>query len=38
MGKGTEKELLLFLFTTDSKIFAQTLHPQVKNPKISQLG
>ena len=33
--KGTEKELLNFLFTTDSNIFAQTPHPQVKNEDIS---
>ena len=30
MGKGTEKELLYFLFITNSNIFAQTVHPQVK--------
>lgn len=26
-GKGTEKELLYFLFTFDPNIFAQTFHP-----------
>ena len=30
MWKGTEKELLYFLFTTYSNIFAQTFHHQVK--------
>ena len=29
-GKGTEKQLLYFLYTSDSNILAQTLHPQVK--------
>ena len=38
MVKGTEKELLYFLFTTDSNIFAQTLHPEVKKAKMSQFG
>ena len=33
MGKGTEKGLLYFLLTTDLKIFAPTLHPQVKKSK-----
>ena len=32
-GKGTEKELLYFLFTTDSNIFAQTLQHQVKKQR-----
>ena len=31
--KHRERELLYFLFTTDSNIFAQTLHPQVKKSK-----
>ena len=35
IGKGTEKELLHFLLATDSKIFAQTLYPQVKKKDIS---
>ena len=38
MGKVTEEELLPFLFTTDSKIFAQTVHLQIKKPIISQLS
>lgn len=33
IGKGTEKELLHFLLATDSKIFAQTLYPQVKKKR-----
>ena len=37
-GKGTEKELLYFLFTFDPNIFAQTFHPQIKKAKIFQFG
>ena len=33
--KSTEKELLYFLLITDSNIFVQTPHPQVKNKDIS---
>ena len=38
MRKGTEKELLYFLFTPYSNIFAQILHSQVKKEKISSRG
>ena len=36
--KCPEKELLHFLSSTDSNIFAQTIHPQVKKVNISQFG
>ena len=38
MGTCTEKELLYFLFTTDSNIFAQTLHPEVKTQRHLNLA
>lgn len=36
--KCREKELLHFISSTDSNIFAQTIHPQVKKVNISQFG
>ena len=33
LGKSTENESLQYTFTTDSNIFAETLHPQVKKSK-----
>ena len=34
MEKRTEKKLFYFLCTSDSDIFTQTLHDQVKNQRI----
>ena len=34
LAKSTEKESLHYTFTTDSNIFAETLHPQVKKANI----
>ena len=34
LGKSTENESLHYTFTTDSNIFAETLHPQAKKANI----
>lgn len=36
--KMPRKELLHFLSSTDSNIFAQTVHPQLKKVNIFQFG
>lgn len=38
MGKGLEKGMAYFLYTTDSNVFAQTLHPQVKKHRYLKLA
>ena len=38
MGKGTEKALIYFLFTTDPNLFSGALDPYIKIAQISQFG